>query len=71
MFKCLNICNINPLVSGGNKRSDVLKQTCNFYLEVCLSMYDLLLPLGMKGLWLTPFTTIFEELEKDVKNFWT
>ena len=36
-------------MSCGNKRSCVLKQTCSFKLQVCLSTYDLLLPPGIKG----------------------
>ena len=35
---------------GGTKTSYTLKQTCNFQLQVCLSMYALLLPPGMKQL---------------------
>ena len=33
--------NCKSMVS--TKRSYMLKQTCNFHIEVCLSMYDLLL----------------------------
>ena len=36
----------NPLEAGGNKRSYIPKQTCSFQVQVCLSMYDLLLPPG-------------------------
>ena len=39
-----------PLTTGGNKRSYVLKQTCTFQLQVCLSVYDLLLPPDIKGI---------------------
>ena len=41
---------VKTLMSGGNKKSYVLKQTCSFQLQVCLSAHDLLLPLGIKGL---------------------
>ena len=34
----------------GGKKVYVLKQTCSFQLQVCLSMYDLTLPPGIKGL---------------------
>ena len=40
----------NPLRSGGNKSSYILKQTCSKKLQVGLSMYDLLPP-GGKWLW--------------------
>ena len=40
----------NPLTGGGDKRSYVLKQTCCFYLQICLSTCDLLLPSGIKVL---------------------
>ena len=43
-----SICNcdlivslLNPLMFGGNKSSYVLKQTCCFFEQVCLSTYDL------------------------------
>ena len=39
---------INPLMTGDNERSYILKQTCCFQLQVCLSKYDLLLPLRFK-----------------------
>ena len=32
------------------KRSHILKQTCSFQMQVCLSMCDLLLPQGIEGL---------------------
>ena len=32
---------INPLIPDGKKRSHVLKQSCSFQLQVCLSMCDL------------------------------
>ena len=35
---------------GGNKRSYIIKQTCSFQLQVCLSTFDLLLPPDIKGL---------------------
>ena len=44
---------INPLILGGNKRSYVLKQTCNLQVQVCVSAYDLLLEPGIKGLNIT------------------
>ena len=44
---------INPLILGGNKRSYVLKQTCNLQVQVCVSTYDLLLEPGIKGLNIT------------------
>ena len=34
----------------GSKTSHTLQQTCKFPLQVCLGMYVLLLPPGMKGL---------------------
>ena len=37
-------------MSGGNKRSYILKQTSSLKLQVCLSMYDILLPPGITGL---------------------
>ena len=40
---------VNPLMPGGNKRSYIFRQTCSKKLKVCLSMYDLLLPPGVKG----------------------
>ena len=40
---------LNPLMSGGNKRSHTLKQTCTFKLQVYLSMYGLLLPPALKS----------------------
>ena len=41
---------VNPLVPGGNKRPYIFKQTCSFYVQVCLSMYDILLPQFIKVL---------------------
>ena len=41
---------INPSESRGNKRSYTLKKTCSYKFQVCLSMFDLLLPTGLKGL---------------------
>ena len=38
----------NSLRSGGNKNLYLLKQICNYMLQVCLSMYDLFLPPGLK-----------------------
>ena len=42
--------NFNPLMSGGNETSYLLKQTCSFQQQVWLSTYDLLLPPGIKRL---------------------
>ena len=36
--------------AGCNKRTYIPKQTCKSQLKVCLSMYDFLLPSGIKGL---------------------
>ena len=36
--------------AGCSKRTCIPKQTCNSQLKVCLSMYDVLLPSGIKGL---------------------
>ena len=41
---------ISPLMPGVNKKAYVHKRTCSFYLQVCLSMYDLLLSSGIKRL---------------------
>ena len=32
---------LNPLMPGGNKKVNILKQTCRGKLKVCLSMRDL------------------------------
>ena len=41
----------NPLTLVFNKRIYILKQTCSFQPQVCLSMYDLLVDtIGVKGL---------------------
>ena len=32
------------------KRSHILKQTCSFQLQICLSMCDILVNIGTKGL---------------------
>ena len=37
------------------KISHILKQTCSFQLQVCLSVCDLFLPQGIKGLSLKTF----------------
>ena len=37
-------------VEKGSKRSYILKQTWSYWLQVCLSLYDLLLPPGIKRL---------------------
>ena len=42
VFCCSSHISFNP--------TSHLKQTCNFQLQVCLSMYVILLPLGMKEL---------------------
>ena len=39
---------INSLMSGGNNRSYILKQTCRFYVQPFVSMYDLLLAPDIK-----------------------
>ena len=41
---------IKPLMSGSNRSPYVLKQTCCFNLQVCLSTYDLLLLPDIKRL---------------------
>ena len=38
---------------SANTRLYILKQICGFYLQVCLSMYGLLVPPGIKGLVVT------------------
>ena len=38
----------NPFKPGGNKRAYILKQTCSLNLQVCLSVYDILVPPGVK-----------------------
>ena len=50
LFLSLALLLLNPLMPGSNKRSYILKQTCSFWLQVFLSVYDLLLPLGIKRL---------------------
>ena len=35
---------------GGNRKTYILKQTCNFGYRFVLSMYGLLLPPDIKGL---------------------
>ena len=35
---------------GGDKRSYKLKQTCSWKLQICLNMYDVLLPFGINTL---------------------
>ena len=58
------LCNF-PLMSGGNKNSYVPKQTCSFYLQVCLTTYGLLLPTSIKKYAndLDIFTLIFWNIE--------
>ena len=41
---------VNPLVPGGNKSPYIFKETCSFYVQVCLSIYDILLPQCIKVL---------------------
>ena len=41
---------LNPIMHGGNKRSFILEHTCSIKLQVCSSMYDLMLPPCIKGL---------------------
>ena len=41
------------------KRSHILKQTCSFQVQVCLSMCDLFLPPGIKGLIIETFRMRF------------
>ena len=52
-------------MSGGNKNSYVPKQTCSFYLQVCLTTYGLLLPTSIKRYTndLDIFTLIFWNIE--------
>ena len=50
LFFSLALLLLNPLMPGSNKRSYILKETCSFWLQVFLSVYDLLLPLGIKRL---------------------
>ena len=38
----------NPLMPGGNKIPYTLNQTCSWKLQICLSVYDLLVTPGMK-----------------------
>ena len=40
----------NPLMPGGSKRSNILKETYSKKLPFILNMYDLLLPSGMRAL---------------------
>ena len=51
------------LQACGKKRSHVQKQTCSFYVQVCLSTYDLLLPQSCnfikKRVWHRCFPTNF------------
>ena len=46
---------------GDNKRSYVLKQTCSFWLQVSVSMYDLMLSPGIEGLNLLLMTDCYED----------
>ena len=39
---------LNPLMPGSSKRSYILKVNSSFWLWVCLSMFDLSQPPGMK-----------------------
>ena len=52
-------------MSGGNKRSHVLKQSRSLKLRVCITTYDLLLQSGIKRLtafsyWLLLLALFFE-----------
>ena len=38
----------NSSKPGGNKRSSILKINRSFWLQVCLSMFDVFLPSGIK-----------------------
>ena len=40
---------LKGLMPDGSKMPYVLKQSCSFLLQVCLSTYDLFLPPGIKG----------------------
>ena len=40
----------NHLMSGGNKMSYILKQSCSFFVAGLLKLHDLLLPTGIQGL---------------------
>ena len=46
----ISVLPLNPLISGGNKRANVLKQICRVLLHVGSSTYDLLILPGNKGL---------------------
>ena len=46
----MNMDLIRPFTTGGTKTPYKLKQTCIFKLLVCVSVYDLSLPSGMKVL---------------------
>ena len=41
---------LNLSIPSGNKRSNILKQTCNFKMQVFLSMYGPFVSPGRKGL---------------------
>ena len=60
---------LNPLMHGGNKRSFILEQTCCIKLQVCSSIYDLLLPPCIKGLKLVFLATSQNSWEKFICNF--
>ena len=60
------------LIPVGNERSYVLKQTCSFQRQVCVSTYDLLLPPGIKGLnpnvkFLNPYQANVTPVQKPAK----
>ena len=44
------VSSLNPFLPGETKGPYILKKTCILKLQVCLRMFDLLLPLGMERL---------------------
>ena len=38
----------NPFITGGNKKAYIFKQTWSLKLQICLSVYDVLVPPGLK-----------------------
>ena len=49
---CILCATTNALMPGGNRMTYIFKQTCSLKLQICLSMYDLLLQLGLNQLFL-------------------
>ena len=48
-----NLCaTTNALMPVGNRKTYIFKQTCSLKLQICLSMYDLLLQQGLNQLFL-------------------